>query len=53
MDDLTEKDVFGRHLTEKCDFLRKEKNLKKKIFFQKKIFFRQNFYQKIVKGGHH
>ena len=25
----------------------------KKIFFSKKNFFRQNFYQKIVKGGHH
>ena len=47
MDDLNEKDVFGRHLTEKFDFLRKEQN------FSKKIFFRENFYQKIVKGGHH
>ena len=43
MDDLTEKDVFERHLTEKCDFLRKEKNLKKNVFFSKKNFFSSKF----------
>ena len=46
MDDLTEKDVFGRHLTEKCDFLRKEKNLKKNFFFKKKFFFVKIFMKK-------
>ena len=45
MDGMTEKDVFERHLIEKCDFLRKEKNLKKKIF-SKKIFFSSKFLSK-------
>ena len=37
----------------KMRFFTEGKKFEKKNFFQKKIFFRQNFYQKIVKGGHH